>query len=297
MLLYDIEFKTLPKIKYNCSTKTRGNRSSTFRDPKLLELCLVESGELVCETSGGNIACEVGHLYPLLFEGGLTSYCETATPARITSLGIECEMSVRLIDSDGLTESDTRELMKELLRGNRFLIPQSGISRASADWVDGYMAKIRACKVGERIGEEARAVSLLLELMSRITRASMDEVAFETEAFPTSAIAYSEMTVAYITKNYRKKISVADIAEEMGLSQNYLHSIFKQVKGCTITEYLTSYRMELARTYIERFGLRSYEAAQAVGIDDPAYFSRVFKKLYGISVNDLKHRAKDGEGE
>ena len=64
----------------------------------------------------------------------------------------------------------------------------------------------------------------------------------------------------------------------------------QQVKGMTIIEYLTNYRMEIAKTYIERFGLRAYEAADMVGIDDPAYFSRVFKKLYGKSVSEYKKR-------
>ena len=47
----------------------------------------------------------------------------------------------------------------------------------------------------------------------------------------------------------------------------------------------------MARTYIERFGLRAYEAAEMVGIDDPAYFSRVFKKLYGKIVSDFKRES------
>ena len=96
------------------------------------------------------------------------------------------------------------------------------------------------------------------------------------------------MAVSYIIKNYRKKISVTDMAEEFGLTPNYLHAIFKQVKGVTIIDYLTKYRMDMAKTYIERFGLKAYEAAELVGIDDPAYFSRIFKKLYGKSISEFK---------
>lgn len=289
MLFYDIEFKTFPKIKYNCSTRTRGNRSPAAKNPRLLELCFVESGELVCETAHGTLACESGHLYPLLFERGLVCYSESGSPARLISFGVECDMSVELVDPDTLTEERGRALMSELLSGNRFLVPRDGLSTLAFDWIEGYVKRLLACKVGERIGEEARAISIFLELMSRITRSSMDTLAFDAEAFPTSAVAYSELVVSYIVKNYRERISISDIAEELGLSQNYLHSIFKEIKGCTITEYLTSYRMELAKVYIERFGLKAYEAAQAVGIDDPAYFSRVFKKLYGTSVTAVKH--------
>jgi two-component system response regulator YesN len=182
--------------------------------------------------------------------------------------------------------------MRGLLEGNRFLLPREGISALEAEWVAPYMKKLLSCKPDERIGEETRALSLILELMSRITKASMDLLAFEAHTFPTSAVAYSEMVVSYIIKNYRKKISVIDIAEEFGLTPNYLHAIFKQVKGTTIIDYLTTYRMDMAKTYIERFGLRAYEAAELVGIDDPAYFSRLFKKMYKKSISDFKRGAK-----
>ena len=178
--------------------------------------------------------------------------------------------------------------MKNMLDGDRILIQKDGLSSLQFDWLAPHIKKIVACNCGERVGEEARAISLWFDLTSRITKSCMNLVAYDAKAFPTSAVAYSEMVVSYIIKNYKNKISVADIADEFGLSPNYLHAIFKQVKGITIIDYLTSYRLELAKIYIERFGLRAYEAAAAVGIDDPAYFSRVFKKMFGKSVNSFK---------
>ena len=215
-------------------------------------------------------------------------YTESDDPIRIYSIGLECELCVREIDSERMGESGMRELMKAFLSGNRFLLPKEGLSSSGCEWLLPYVKKIVSCRIGERIGEESRALSLLIELLSRITAASMDEVAYDAKAFPASAVAYSEMAVEYITKNYRKRISVNDIADRLGLTPNYLHAVFKQVKGTTIVDYLTSYRMNMAKVYIERFGLKAYEAADLVGIDDPAYFSRVFKKLYGKSVSEFK---------
>ena len=236
----------------------------------------------------GTLVCEAGHLYPLLFSDKCEVYSEDGGMIKMHAFGLECDLSVNIINSEKLSESDTRALMKNLLDGNRFLLPREGISILASDWIAPYIKKINACKTGEKIGEETRALSLIIEFMSRITKSCMDILAYDAKAFPTSAVAYSEMVVAYIVKNYRKKISVIDIAEEFGLTPNYLHAIFKQVKGTTIIDYLTTYRMNLAKTYIERFGLHAYEAAAMVGIDDPAYFSRVFKKLYGESVSEFK---------
>lgn len=288
MLFYEIELNTMPKIKYNRAVVATGYRASLGELKGLFELCYVESGEFVCQNKSDALICEAGHLYPMFFDKECEIYSENSAPTKIHAVGIECDFSLKVIDSGALSEDGMRSLMRELLSGNRFLLPKEGLSSYQCDWLLPYVKKLGACNPNERIAEEARALSILLEMMSRITRASMDEVAYEVKSFPTSAIAYSEMVVFYIIKNYRKKISVIDIAEEFGLTPNYLHAIFKQVKGMTIIEYLTNYRMEIAKTYIERFGLRAYEAADMVGIDDPAYFSRVFKKLYGKSVSEYK---------
>ena len=288
MLFYDIELTTIPKIKYNCAVVATNYHTIINKDENVFELCYIDGGECVCQTPSGSLVCESGHLYPMLFGEKCEIYTESDTPVKMLSVGLECGINVNLIDSERLSEDDTRTLMKNLLSGNRFLFPKEGLSTIQFDWILPYMKKIIACKPGERIGEETRALSLIIEFMSRVTKSSMDTVAFDAKAFPTSAVAYSEMVISYIIKNYRKKISVIEIADEFGLTPNYLHAIFKQVKGTTIIDYLTAYRMNMAKTYIERFGLRAYEAAELVGIDDPAYFSRVFKKLYGKSVSNFK---------
>lgn len=290
MLFYDVELKTIPKIKYNCVVFAPKYHTVVSKNNKLLEFCFVDSGECVLQSKNYAIPCEAGYLYPMVFDEKCEIYTENERPVKLISIGIECEMNVSTIDSEKLSEDDARDLMKNLLSGNRFLLPRDGLSASDFDWITTQLKKIVQCAPGERIGEETHALALLLEFMSRITKSSMDTVAFDAKAFPTSAVAYSEMTVSYIIKNYRKKISVIDIADAFGLTPNYLHAIFKQVKGTTIIDYLTTYRMNLARTYIERFGLKAYEAAELVGIDDPAYFSRLFKKMYGKSINDIKKK-------
>lgn len=288
MLFYDIELTTIPKIKHSCIVATAEYNMTTVKNDRLFELCYVDKGDYVCKAPDGSLVCEQGHLYPMLFGQKYEIYTESEHPVKMYSICLECGLSVNVIDSEKLSEEETRALMKNLLAGNRFLLPKEGLSSNQFDWILPYVKKIISCNPGERIGEETRALSLIIDFLSRITKTSMDEVAFDAKVFPTSAVAYSEMVVSYIIKNYRKKISVLEIAEEFGLTPNYLHAIFKQVKGTTIIDYLTEYRMNLAKIYIERFGLRAYEAAEMVGIDDPAYFSRVFKKLYGKSVSEFK---------
>ena len=288
MLFYDVKLNSFPKIKYNCVAAGEHQNASLPAQSNALELCFVDQGAFVCSSKSKVRVCEEGYLYPLVFSEDTKIYSEVDEPVRLFSVCVGVDYTLSVIDADSLSEEDTRTIMKNMLDGNRFLLPCDGLSAAQFDWISAAMKRILACNCGERVGEEALAISLWYDLMCRITRASMNLLVYDMESFPTSAVAYSEMVVSYIVKNYRKKISVTDIADEFGLSPNYLHAIFKQVKGVTIVDYLTTYRLNMARIYIERFGLRAYEAAAAVGIDDPAYFSRLFRKTFGKSISSFK---------
>ena len=288
MLFYDIKLNSFPKIKYNFSVSAEKYRAKPKKQSGVFEISYIERGEYILKSKNNIQICESEHLYPMLFDEDYEIYSESDKPVKLMSVCIEADHSFSVIDSEGLSESETQVLMKNMLDGSRILIPKDGLSSLQFDWLADYVKKIVACNSGERIGEEARAISLWFELMSRITKSCMNLVAFDAKAFPTSSVAYSEMVVSYIIKNYKKKINIAELAQKLGLSPNYLHAIFKQVKETTIIDYLTAYRMKLAKTYIERFGLRACEAAEMVGIDDPAYFSRIFKKTFGKSINSFK---------
>ena len=288
MLFYDIKLNSLPKIKYNCVTAVEKYAATLQKQDGLFELCFVDRGAFICKSKSGIQVCEEGHLYPIVFSEETQVYSETDKPVRLFSVCVDADYMLDIVDPATLSEKDTQALMHNMLDGNRFLIPVSGLSAIQFDWISSAIKKILACSCGERVGEETLAISLWFDLMCRITRASMNLLVYDLRSFPASAVAYSEMVISYIVKNYRNKISVADIADEFGLSPNYLHAIFKQVKGVTIIDYLTSYRLNIAKVYIERFGLRAYEAAAAVGIDDPAYFSRLFRKTFGKSISSFK---------
>ena len=288
MLFYDVKLNSFPRIKYNCVAAGEKYAVNLQKQDSLFEMCFVDRGAFVCKSKSGIKVCEEGYLYPLFFSEDVQIYSENDKPIRLFSVCVSVDYTLSTVDPDTLSEEDTQALMHNMLDGNRFLVPADGLSSVQLDWISAAMKKILACNSGERVGEETLAISLWYDLMCRITRASMNLLVYDLRSFPTSAVAYSEMVISYIVKNYRKKISVADIADEFGLSPNYLHAIFKQVKGTTIIDYLTSYRLNIAKVYIERFGLRAYEAAAAVGIDDPAYFSRLFRKTFGKSVSSFK---------
>ncbi|OLN29582.1 PocR ligand-binding domain-containing protein [Desulfosporosinus metallidurans] len=95
----------------------------------------------------------------------------------------------------------------------------------------------------------------------------------------------------YIRKNYRNKLTIDDIAQEVYLSSCYVSRIFKQGLGCTLMEYLTQIRVEEAKTLLKNPKYNVMQVAEDSGFEDPGYFTRVFKKLEGITPSRYKQNA------
>ena len=56
--------------------------------------------------------------------------------------------------------------------------------------------------------------------------------------------------------------------------------------GCTIVDYLTEYRMTMAKQLLEAGGMPVSQVAEQVGYMDPGYFSKCFKKYYGVTPSN-----------
>ncbi len=77
-----------------------------------------------------------------------------------------------------------------------------------------------------------------------------------------------------------------DFIRSIPFNYDYLRKLFKKEVGVTPLEYMTGMRMKKAETLLLAMGEQEYtiaEVAEMCGYDDPLYFSRVFKKHYGLS--------------
>ena len=105
----------------------------------------------------------------------------------------------------------------------------------------------------------------------------------------------------YLRENYTNpEINLTYVAREFGFSACYLSRKFKQETGKTFVEYLMECRMEKALD-LAKSNTKMFITAQEVGIPDPNYFGRVFKKYKGLSyseyVNSARYRDNEGDLE
>lgn len=87
----------------------------------------------------------------------------------------------------------------------------------------------------------------------------------------------------WINANIDKKILVSDLSRELGVSESTISHKTKEIVGQSIGEYILRRKMSKASEYLLTTDLKIYEIALKVGIPDYNYFSRVFKKVYGVS--------------
>ncbi|MFC5531453.1 response regulator [Cohnella yongneupensis] len=84
------------------------------------------------------------------------------------------------------------------------------------------------------------------------------------------------------------ELSPSGIAKAFYLNQSHLSRLFKQETGQTFVEYLTRIRLEKAIELLKQTDMKVYQIGEKVGIPDPHYFSIVFKKFTGKSINDYR---------
>ena len=91
-----------------------------------------------------------------------------------------------------------------------------------------------------------------------------------------------------IHKIYREPdASIAQIADETHLNYHYLCTQFKKETGMTVNHYLTGLRMQYAVVLLHCRRMTVQRTAMEIGIPDTKYFSKCFKKQYGLSPKQV----------
>ena len=92
----------------------------------------------------------------------------------------------------------------------------------------------------------------------------------------------------YIEQNYKKKLSLDDIAEALHINSSYLSRVYKLKKGKNLFDNILNLRIEAAKDYLINTDMRTYEISELVGVEDASYFSKMFKKITGLSPKEYR---------
>ena len=110
----------------------------------------------------------------------------------------------------------------------------------------------------------------------------------ETESEGTSTERQVESVHSYILEHYMEHLSLSDLAEQFFVEPSYLSRKFSQKYGETITNCITRCRMDQAKELIKDENNKLEVISFTVGYDDYNYFSRVFRRLEGVSPSEYR---------
>ncbi len=101
-----------------------------------------------------------------------------------------------------------------------------------------------------------------------------------------------QRTLQYIQMHFRENLTVSFLANYVGLTPNYLSSMFHKTVGKTLNEYLTGIRLDVSTKLLIFTDLPITQICYDCGFGSLSNFMRTFKKQYGMSPNQFRQSQK-----
>lgn len=95
-------------------------------------------------------------------------------------------------------------------------------------------------------------------------------------------------TLTYINKNLHESLNQTEIAKQLHMSNSNFSKLFKQYTGMNFVVYITTRRLEKAKTLLQSTNLKTYEIAHKTGYIESRYFSQLFKKKVGCTPREYR---------
>lgn len=94
----------------------------------------------------------------------------------------------------------------------------------------------------------------------------------------------------YMKQNVEKNLKLEDIAGHFNISAPHFSRLFKQRTMHSPIDYFIQIKIQHACQLLDYSNLRVNEIGSQIGYEDPYYFSRIFKKVTGLSPSNYKKR-------
>lgn len=126
--------------------------------------------------------------------------------------------------------------------------------------------------------------------ISQVLSLILSEIYFR-ERVDESAVQDRHVTyvIRYMYQNLYRNLTLQEIADEVELSKSYLNAIFKAQTGRAPVEFFIHLKMQEACKLLKSTDMYVYEVSRELGYEDQYYFSRIFKKVVGVSPKDYKN--------
>ena len=172
-----------------------------------------------------------------------------------------------------------------------------------ADRLIGLTAFTKSCPVMEKKENMESFFAVSVHAKDRITKEEQETANLHlllTKYFRENLSGeagnvkeYIQLAKEYIGNYFwRSDLTVPEIAAQLHIDRTYLYRLFKEKIGLSPSQYIENLRIERACVLLERTDMLIQSVAGSVGYEDALYFSKIFKKIKGISPKDYRKRTQ-----
>lgn len=286
MEFIEIEILSVPKIFFACSVDVENLHNYFEYKPDFIEISAMEDGRIASYSLDGKLMriSDPHRISGIYKDMAAETFSYNGERQRHTTVGVKVKYNMTRYKSE--EECNLDELKARMTNSNIALVPYNYDPGDDFDNVLNAIKKIIAFNSSSLYSDKMNAVSAWFSLLGLLTDMVLTKLNISQNDISPSEFNYSLTATKYITQHFNKKLTVSEIAEHVGISEGYLHRIFKNTKNCGILEYINHVRVNHFISLIENKHLSLRNASLSVGIDDPAYMSRLFKKTTGISFRE-----------
>ncbi|WP_248929192.1 AraC family transcriptional regulator [Paenibacillus hamazuiensis] len=180
----------------------------------------------------------------------------------------------------------------ELLR-SAGITPQQPIAHTGDDpRVPELLDRLRAVFQERSASSHLKACGLLHLILAEYAEALHPLHALPEEA-ATAGEKAVQQAIRFMTAQYAEPITMEMMADNLGYNRAYLSTLFRKATGMTPITFLLKHRLEKARLLLrERQELTVEQIAASVGFHDPLYFSKQFKRWFGMAPTEYRQSMK-----
>ncbi|WP_226681949.1 AraC family transcriptional regulator [Sutcliffiella horikoshii] len=192
------------------------------------------------------------------------------------------------------------EYFKELLKGMRmevllqpFISLQSHRINLKPNEREEFEESLKRMNIHNKKEDDISTYRFQLAFMEVLTLLySYFKTALKNKAeneVPFDKAFHVQRVISFIEHHYMKDLSLETIEKELHLSKFYLSKVFKNVTGFTVFNYLYHRRINQAKiNFLVSPDHSITDISYRVGFKYPAHFTRVFKKLTGVTPEQYK---------
>lgn len=161
----------------------------------------------------------------------------------------------------------------------------------AANRVPGIRAAVCNDPLSARLGAHSEGMNVLVLALHALDERRLQEV---TDAYLAASLAAVEAVgglqpwrlqrvFAHVRENIANGVSVADLANAVGMSQYYFSKLFKVSTGTTPHQYVMRQRVEQSQELLRTSPTSLAEIARQVGFETQSHFTSVFRHIVGIT--------------